>query len=99
MLARSVRDRTSASRPVNLALGTRTTLNELIALLAGLLGRRLDVEHVSARTGDVRHSQASSASLKRLFSGVEAVPIAEGLRRTITWMETRMATTAQELSR
>lgn len=99
VLARSARDHTSADRPINLALGTRTTLNQLIALLARLLGRRLDVEHVTARTGDVRHSQASSASLHRLFPGVEAVPIEEGLRRTITWMETRMPTVAQALSR
>ena len=75
------------------------TLNQLIALLARLLGRPLDVEHVAPRTGDVRHSQASSAALQRLFPGVEAVRIEEGLRRTITWMETRMPTTAQALSR
>ena len=99
VLARSARGLSSADRPINLALGTRTTLNQLIALLARLLGRRLDVEHVASRTGDVRHSQASSASLQRLFPGVEAVPIEEGLRRTITWMETRMLTAAQASSR
>ena len=90
VLARSVRNRTTASRPVNLALGTRTTLNDLIALLATLLDRRLDVEHRLARAGDVRHSQASCAALRRLFPGVAAVPIEEGLRRTIAWMEHRM---------
>ena len=99
VIARSARDCTSADRPINLALGTRTTLNQLVALLAGLLGRRLDVEHVGARTGDVRHSQASSAALQRLFPGVEAVPIEEGLRRTITWMETRMSTADRMVSR
>lgn len=101
VLARAVRDRTSADRPINLALGTRTTVNGVIALLAGLLGRRLDVQHRPTRAGDVRHSQASSVALHRLFPGVEAVPVEEGLRRTIAWMESRTSastTTTQESS-
>ena len=90
VLAAAALRRTSAERPVNLALGTRTTLNALVALLGGLLGRCLEVEHRPTRAGDVRHSQASGESLRRLFPDVVAVPIEQGLTRTITWMETRM---------
>ena len=96
VLARSIRSRTTASSPVNLALGTRTTLNDLITVLSAVLGRRLDVEYRPTRTGDVRHSQASSAALQRLFPGVEATPIEEGLSRTIAWMETRMRIVAAQ---
>ena len=90
VLARAVPNRTTVGRPVNHASGTRTTLYELTALLSALLGCRLDVEHRPERAGDVRHSQASSATLQRLFPAVTAVPIEDGLCRTIAWMETRM---------
>ena len=100
VLARSALQGTSAERPVNLALGTRTTINDLIAVLEGLLGHRLDVEHRPVRAGDVRHSQACGASLRRLFPGVDAVPIEQGLSRTIAWMESCvLAPTTAEPSR
>jgi UDP-glucose 4-epimerase len=98
VLDRTARRRISCERPVNLALGTRTTLNDLIALLAGLLGRRLDVEHRPTRAGDVRHSQASGASLRRLVPGISGVPLEQGLARTISWMETTMLTTSPRSS-
>ncbi len=100
VLVHSVRNRISASGPVNLALGTRTSLNELNALLSEQLGRPLDAEYRPERAGDVRHSQASSATLRHLFPAIRSVPIAEGLRRTISWMESRaLATPAAEPSR
>ena len=92
MLARSVAHRTASDRPVNLAFGTRTTLNNLIELLSALLGRRLDIERRPPRAGDVRHSQASTTALQQLVPGAAAVPIEEGLSRTIAWMETTLAT-------
>jgi UDP-glucose 4-epimerase len=87
VLARSVAAHTSSDRPVNLAFGTRTTLNELVDLLGALLGRRLDVDRRPARAGDVRHSQASPANLLRLLPGVRGVPLEQGLCQTIAWME------------
>ena len=100
VLARSVLQRTSASRPINLAFGTRTTLNDLIKLLSALLGRPLDVEHRPERAGDVRHSQASATLLPELFPEVQAVSIEEGLSRTIAWMESTLSVAVgSELSR
>jgi UDP-glucose 4-epimerase len=94
VLTRVVEHRTSSPTPVNLAFGTRTTLNELIAVLGGLLGRRLDVEHRPPRAGDVRHSQADTAALRRLVPGAAPVPLEIGLRRTIEWLEKRATPTA-----
>ncbi|MFD5474443.1 NAD-dependent epimerase/dehydratase family protein [Streptomyces sp. NPDC127105] len=71
--------------PVNLALGTRTSLLELIAQLGELLGAPLDVEHTAPRPGDVAHSQADPARLQELFPGLTAVPLRDGLARTIAW--------------
>jgi len=75
--------------PVNLAFGTRRTLNEVIAELERQLGRELPIERQPARPGDVRHSQADQSRLTSLFPEVAPVPFEEGLARTIAWFDRR----------
>jgi len=74
--------------PVNLAFGSRTSLNGLIDELADLLGFRPAVQHTEPRAGDVRDSQADNSRLRAHFPGVEAVPLREGLASTIEWFRT-----------
>jgi UDP-glucose 4-epimerase len=87
VLADSVERRVVSNTPVNLAFGTRTTVNEAVALLSSVLGRPLLVTHHSPRAGDVRHSQAACDSLRQLFPLINPVPLEVGLRQTIAWME------------
>jgi UDP-glucose 4-epimerase len=86
----------SWANPVNLAFGTRTSLNHLISVLSALLGRELDVVHRPERNGDVRHSQASAGVLRHLFPYIHRVSLEEALCSTIEWME---ALVAAEISR
>ncbi|WP_345206202.1 NAD-dependent epimerase/dehydratase family protein [Fodinibacter luteus] len=74
--------------PVNLAFGTRTSLNALVAELADTLGFMPEVEHVDPRAGDVRDSQADSTRLRHHFPDVEPVPLHVGLRQTVDWFRT-----------
>jgi UDP-glucose 4-epimerase len=69
--------------PVNLALGTRATLLEVIAELEQLLEHPLAVEHHPVRTGDVPHSQADPTLLTSLFPHIEPIALADGLRATV----------------
>lgn len=71
--------------PVNLAFGTRVSLNELIELLADVLGFAPQVEHVAVRAGDVRDSQADNTRLMGHFPEVSPVELTEGLRQTVGW--------------
>nr|WP_055530687.1 NAD-dependent epimerase/dehydratase family protein [Streptomyces graminilatus] len=71
--------------PVNLALGTRTSLLDLARVLGEVLGSGLRVEHGPPRPGDVSHSQADPARLLELFPGTRAVALREGLERTVAW--------------
>ena len=71
--------------PVNLAFGSRTSLNALVDELGEVIGVRPDVEHVEPRPGDVRDSQADNERLRRHFPEVDAVPLDEGLRATVEW--------------
>lgn len=79
--------RVTSPEPVNLAFGTRNTLLQLIAEIEALMGRSLDVQFETARTGDVAHSQAQHTRLDSLFPDVQPVSLADGLRATIEWME------------
>lgn len=74
--------------PVNLAFGSRTSLNGLIYELGDLLGFRPTVEHTPPRAGDVRDSQADNSRLRAHFPDVEAAPLREGLTATIDWFRT-----------
>ncbi len=74
--------------PVNLAFGTRTSLNSLIDEMSDLLGFRPAVEYVAPRAGDVRDSQADNSRLRAHFPDVSAVPLRDGLRATIGWFRT-----------
>jgi len=85
VLCEAVRRRVTHSTPVNLAFGGRSSLNQLVEELECLLGRRLDKQHVTTRPGDVRDSQADGSVLHGLFPEAVAVPVEEGLRRTVQW--------------
>ncbi|GAA4639112.1 SDR family oxidoreductase [Actinoallomurus vinaceus] len=91
MLADAVLRRVTSARPVNLAFGTRVSILELTERLSALLERPVELVHVPPRPGDVRDSQASDARLRRLFPGLEAVPLETGLERTIAWFRDRTA--------
>lgn len=74
-------------RPVNLAFGTQTSLNELIDQVRTLPGlASISVEYVEPRVGDVLYSSADSSRLKSLFPTVRPVLLSEGLRSTFDWL-------------
>jgi UDP-glucose 4-epimerase len=85
VITTAITDRVTSPWPVNLALGTRTSLLDLIELLGGVLGAPLRVEHTNPRPGDVAHSQADPTRLLELFPGTAAVPLREGLAATAGW--------------
>lgn len=88
VITQAVVRKVTDAEPINLAFGTRTSLNSLIGELGELLGRTLEVEYLPPRTGDVPHSQADNSRLMERFPGVQAVPLREGLRATVDWFRT-----------
>ncbi|MDI2130221.1 NAD-dependent epimerase/dehydratase family protein [Yinghuangia seranimata] len=94
VLTDAVVRRVTHDGPVNLAFGTRTSLNALIALLAEVLGGPVDVEHVAPRAGDVRDSQADSTELRRLFPDARPVDLRQGLADTVAWFRSQAAVAA-----
>jgi len=85
VLVDAIGRRISHKSAVNLAFGTRTSLRELIALIADIAGTPLAVERHPSRAGDVRDSQADASGLRQLFPHAQDEPLRAGLARTYEW--------------
>jgi UDP-glucose 4-epimerase len=85
VLTDALRRRVMHDKPVNLAFGTRTSLNELIGELADVMGEPLTAVNMATRSGDVHDSQADDALLRSLFPHIEPVPLRTGLQNTVDW--------------
>ena len=71
---------------LNVATGSRISLNELFRVLRGLTGRaKLDPSYGPTRAGDVRDSQADISKARRMLGYEPLVGLEEGLRRTVDW--------------
>lgn len=71
--------------PVNLAFGSRYSLNEVIALLQEIHPAPIRVQHVDPRTGDVKHSQAASERIRELIPDVRRPSFKASLKEVYDW--------------
>lgn len=70
---------------VNVGVGDRISLNQLLAELQKILGTNLTPKYAEMRAGDVRDSQADISLTEKLLGYKPLVDLAEGLRRTVEW--------------
>jgi nucleoside-diphosphate-sugar epimerase len=75
----------AAGEVINVACGTRITLNELLAVMNRIIGTNLQAIYKEERQGDVKDSQADITKAKRLLGYTPSVPLEEGLRLTLEW--------------
>jgi UDP-glucose 4-epimerase len=73
------------SAPVNLAIGSRRSLLEIADALEQILDTPLERRHGPPRAGDVRHSQADTTALQRLFPDLVLPDFDDELRATVEW--------------
>ena len=74
----------------NVAVGDRTTLNDLyaaiqVALLKNSIRYEKSAVYREFRAGDVRHSQASIAKIQQALGYAPEYPIAEGIQLAMRW--------------
>ena len=74
-----------AGEVINIATGRRTSLNELLRVLNGLVNANVRPIFKETRVGDVRDSQADISKARALLGYEPAVSFEEGLRRTLDW--------------
>ena len=70
-------------RVFNVASGIAITLNDLLALLAGIAGAPAAARYEPERAGDIRHSLADVSAAREALGWAPRVPFADGLRRTV----------------
>jgi nucleoside-diphosphate-sugar epimerase len=70
---------------MNVGCGDRISVLDLVELINGLLGQRVEPVAVAARPGDVRDSQASIARAERLLGYRPLVAVRDGLAATLHW--------------
>lgn len=74
-----------SGKMMNLATGSRITLNQTFAILRELTGYSGEPSYAADRAGDIRDSLAAIGLAKELLGYEPVVDFREGLRRTVEW--------------
>ena len=75
----------ASGQVVNIATGTRISLNQLFASMRDAIGSRLEPSYGPARQGDVKDSLADITRARTLLGYEPSVSLEEGLKNTIEW--------------
>ena len=82
---RAVTAPAAAGQVINVATGSRISLNELFATMRDLVGAKVSVVYGPPRAGDVTDSLADISRARAILGYEPTVSFQEGLRRTIDW--------------
>jgi nucleoside-diphosphate-sugar epimerase len=70
---------------INIACGQAVTVNEIIDMINGLLGKNVKPQYTDPRPGDVKHSLADITAAQKLINFKPSVSFHEGLKKAIDW--------------
>ena len=84
----------AAGEVINVACGTRISLNQLLSTMNRIVGTTLEAIYKDERSGDVKHSQADISKAKALLGYEPSVDLEEGLRHTLAWCQGESAAAA-----
>lgn len=74
-----------AGEAFNIGCGQQTSLNQLVAMMNGILGKTIEPQYEPSRKGDVRHSLADVSKARKMLGYTPLVSLEEGLRQVIDW--------------
>jgi UDP-N-acetylglucosamine/UDP-N-acetylgalactosamine 4-epimerase len=73
----------------NVAVGDRTSLNQLYAILKNQVGSPVEPTYAPPRSGDIRDSLADISKARRLLGYDPRIRIEEGLKITLDWFKSQ----------
>ncbi|HUP39081.1 MAG TPA: SDR family oxidoreductase [Vicinamibacterales bacterium] len=85
---RAVTAADASGKVVNVATGSRISLNTLFMTMRKAIGSGLEVKYGPTRHGDVKDSQADITRARTLLGYEPLVSLEEGLKKTIDWYRT-----------
>ena len=74
---------------MNIACGSRTSLNQLLEILVGIIGSEVNPVYSEPRKGDIKHSLADIHKAKQLLHYDPLVGIESGLAKTVEYFKNR----------
>jgi UDP-N-acetylglucosamine/UDP-N-acetylgalactosamine 4-epimerase len=89
-------NREAVNQVYNIAVGERTSLNDLFNILKEEAGAAITPEYGPDRVGDIRDSLADISKARRLLGYNPRVSIREGLKQTLEWFKHNQAFIYQE---
>jgi len=75
----------AAGQVFNIACGTPISVNQLVAVLNGIIGTKIKAAHEAARAGEVKHSAADVTKARKILKFDPAIDLRTGLERTVEW--------------
>lgn len=85
LLAAAAPESAVAGQMMNVATGTRVSLNQVLAVLRPMLDYHGEVRYGPPRAGDVQHSLADISRAQKLLGYQPSIGFEEGLARTVAW--------------
>ena len=74
-----------AGQVINVACGTPVSVNQLVDILNGIIGTRIEARHEPERPGEVKHSAADISKARELLKFDPPVDLRAGLQKTVEW--------------
>ena len=84
VLIQGMNGKVNHPNPINLAFGSRITLNQCIDVFRAKFPT-LEVKYLLERAGDVKNSQNNPTLLNSIFPGIKPVEFSEALESTYQW--------------
>ena len=84
----------AAGEAINVACGTRISLNELLRVMNTVVGTDLRAIYKETRAGDVKDSQADITKARTLLGYTPLVGLEDGLRHTLEWCRSQSGAAA-----
>lgn len=79
LLVRALAESATAGQVLNVGRGQQASLLDLLDALEQITGRAVERQHAASRLGDIRHSCADPARLRRLLGEIPATGLSTGL--------------------
>lgn len=73
---------------VNMGTGRATTVKEIVATMGDILGIEPMINYLPPRPGEIENFTADPSKLYRLFGNYQFTSLAEGLKQTVSWLDT-----------
>jgi nucleoside-diphosphate-sugar epimerase len=83
---RAARASLPSGTTMNVATGSRLSLNDLVSMLNQAFGVRIEPIYQKERLGDIKHSCADIALSEKLLGHYNIVPVRDGLTNTVRWL-------------